>query len=67
MAFNLNGFNFNHSLLDSSGRPIRTEADLLNRATMGLQAMHSVNAHNFPLTLASTDSMETPTIPIMTS
>ncbi len=67
MAFNLNGFNFNHSLLDSSGRPIRTEADLLNRATMGLQVMHSINAHNFPLTLASTESMEIPTIPTMKS
>ncbi len=60
MAFNLNGFNFNHSLLDSSGRTLRTEADLLNRATMGLQVMHSVNAHHFPMTLASVD----PTSPI---
>ncbi|NJR57330.1 MAG: Photosystem Q(B) protein 1, partial [Acaryochloris sp. CRU_2_0] len=71
MAFNLNGFNFNHSLLDSSGRTIRTEADLLNRATMGLQVMHSVNAHNFPLTLALagdvSDVVEVPVIPMRTS
>ncbi|GAB4304084.1 MAG: photosystem II q(b) protein [Oscillatoriaceae cyanobacterium] len=52
MAFNLNGFNFNHSVLDSSGRVIRTDADLLNRANIGIQVMHSPNAHNFPLTLA---------------
>lgn len=52
MAFNLNGFNFNHSILDSSGRIIRTDADLINRATIGLQVMHSPNAHHFPLVLA---------------
>ncbi|WP_017328392.1 photosystem II q(b) protein [Synechococcus sp. PCC 7336] len=55
MAFNLNGFNFNASILDSSGRVIGTEADLLNRATLGLQVMHAPNAHNFPLRLASSE------------
>lgn len=67
VAFNLNGFNFNHSLLDSSGHPLRTEADLLNRATMGLQVMHSVNAHNFPMTLAAVEvapnALPAPNIP----
>lgn len=48
VAFNLNGFNFNHSVLDSKGKIIPTDADLLNRATLGLQVMHSVNAHHFP-------------------
>lgn len=43
MAFNLNGFNFNHSIVDSQGAVIRTEADLLNRANLGLQAMHAPN------------------------
>ncbi|MGQ4647841.1 photosystem II q(b) protein [Lyngbya aestuarii] len=52
MAFNLNGFNFNHSILDSTGRLIRTDADILNRANIGLQVMHSPNAHHFPLVLA---------------
>jgi photosystem II P680 reaction center D1 protein len=52
MAFNLNGFNFNQSILDSQGRVIRTDADILNRANLGIQAMHSPNAHHFPVVLA---------------
>jgi photosystem II P680 reaction center D1 protein len=48
MAFNLNGFNFNQSILDSNGRAIRTDADLLNSANLGIQAMHAPNAHHFP-------------------
>jgi photosystem II P680 reaction center D1 protein len=52
MAFNLNGFNFNHSVLDREGHVIRTDADLLNRANLGLQVMHSPNAHHFPMTLS---------------
>ena len=52
MAFNLNGFNFNQSILDSQGRVIPSNADLLNRANLGIQAMHSPNAHHFPLILA---------------
>lgn len=53
MAFNLNGFNFNQSIHDSEGRWIPTEADLLNRADLGIQAMHAPNAHHFPLLLAA--------------
>jgi photosystem II P680 reaction center D1 protein len=53
MAFNLNGFNFNHSVLDAQGHVIDTWADILNRANLGLQAMHEPNAHNFPEILAS--------------
>ncbi|GAB4377550.1 MAG: photosystem II q(b) protein [Elainellaceae cyanobacterium] len=52
MAFNLNGFNFNHSVLDSQGKVIPTDADILNRATLGLQVMHAPNAHHFPEILA---------------
>ncbi len=52
MAFNLNGFNFNQSILDSQGRVIPSHADVLNRANLGIQAMHSPNAHHFPLILA---------------
>jgi photosystem II P680 reaction center D1 protein len=53
MAFNLNGFNFNQSILDSQGRVINTWADVLNRAGLGMEVMHERNAHNFPLDLAS--------------
>lgn len=55
MAFNLNGFNFNHSILDRVGHVIPSNADLINRADLGIQAMHSPNAHNFPLLLAGFD------------
>jgi photosystem II P680 reaction center D1 protein len=57
IAFNLNGFNFNHSIVDSGDRFIPTDADLINRANIGIQVMHSPNAHNFPLDLAATDSI----------
>ncbi len=53
MAFNLNGFNFNQSVLDSQGHVINTWADVLNRANLGFEVMHERNAHNFPLDLAS--------------
>jgi len=56
MAFNLNGFNFNHSVLDAQGRPINTWADVLNRGGLGIEAMHERNAHNFPLDLAAVPS-----------
>jgi photosystem II P680 reaction center D1 protein len=52
MAFNLNGFNFNQSVLDSQGRVIGTWADVINRANLGMEVMHERNAHNFPLDLA---------------
>jgi photosystem II P680 reaction center D1 protein len=53
MAFNLNGFNFNQSILDAQGRVLPTWADLINRANLGMEVMHERNAHNFPLDLAS--------------
>jgi photosystem II P680 reaction center D1 protein len=53
MAFNLNGFNFNQSIIDSQGRVVNTWADILNRANLGFEVMHERNAHNFPLDLAS--------------
>ena len=53
MAFNLNGFNFNQSIVGSQGRVINTWADVLNRAGLGMEVMHERNAHNFPLDLAS--------------
>ncbi|EKV02295.1 photosystem II DI subunit, Q(B) protein [Leptolyngbya sp. PCC 7375] len=53
MAFNLNGFNFNQSILDSQGRVVSTWADVINRANLGMEVMHERNAHNFPLDLAA--------------
>ena len=58
MAFNLNGFNFNQSVVDSNGRIVPTWADILNRADLGMEVMHERNAHNFPLDLASAESTE---------
>jgi photosystem II P680 reaction center D1 protein len=53
MAFNLNGLNFNQSILDNVGRVITTWADNLNRGNLGMEVMHERNAHNFPLDLAA--------------
>jgi photosystem II P680 reaction center D1 protein len=53
MAFNLNGLNFNQSILDNQGHVIKTWADILNSAGLGLEVMHERNAHNFPLDLAA--------------
>jgi photosystem II P680 reaction center D1 protein len=55
-AFNLNGFNFNQSLLDSKGYVIDTWADVINQANLGIEAMHERNVHNFPLDLASVEA-----------
>ena len=56
MAFNLNGFNFNQSILSSEGRVLNTWADVLNRAGLGMEVSHERNAHNFPLDLAAAES-----------
>ncbi|MBP0012050.1 MAG: photosystem II q(b) protein [Roseofilum sp. SBFL] len=58
-AFNLNGFNFNQSLLDSDGHVLNTWADVINRANLGIEAMHERNVHNFPLDLASVEAIPT--------
>ena len=55
MAFNLNGFNFNQSILDAQGRVLPTWADVINRASLGIEVMHERNAHNFPLDLAASE------------
>ncbi len=52
MAFNLNGLNFNQSIIDSTGHLINSWADIINRADLGMEVMHERNAHNFPLDLA---------------
>ena len=56
MAFNLNGFNFNQSVVDANGKIVPTWGDVLNRANLGMEVMHERNAHNFPLDLASAES-----------
>ena len=55
-SFNLNGLNFNHSILDHQGRVVNTWADVLNRGGLGIEAMHEHNVHNFPLDLATIHS-----------
>ena len=34
---------------------VNTWADILNRASLGMEVMHERNAHNFPLDLAAAD------------
>jgi photosystem II P680 reaction center D1 protein len=57
MDFNLNGFKFNQSIVDSQGRVINTWADIINHANLGMEVMHERNAHNFPLDLAVVESI----------
>merc|ERR1712146_736030 len=52
MAFNLNGLNFNQSIVDSVGHLISSWADIVNRADLGIEVMHERNAHQYPLDLA---------------
>jgi photosystem II P680 reaction center D1 protein len=59
MAFNLNGFNFNQSVVDSQGRVINTWADIIHRANLGMDVMHERNAPNFPLDLAAVEAPST--------
>ena len=56
MSFNLNGFNFNQSIVDSQNRVIATWADILNRANLGFEVVHERNSHHFPLDLAAIES-----------
>jgi len=53
MSYNLNGFNFVQSITDSQNRVIKTWADVLNGANLGIEVQHERNAHNFPLDLAA--------------
>lgn len=55
-SFNLNGFNFVHSIEDTQMRTIPTWADVLNKAGLGIETMHERNLHNFPLDLASVEA-----------
>ena len=52
MTFNLNGFNFNQSIVDSQGWVINTWVDIINRVNLSMKViMHKHNAHNFSLDL----------------
>ncbi len=57
-SFNVNGFNFVHSIQDNQGRPIPSWADVLNRAGLGIETIHERNLHQFPLDLAKSSSYE---------
>ena len=46
MAFNLNGLNFNQSIIDSSGHLINSWADIMNRADLGMEVMHVLLERN---------------------
>ena len=59
MAFNLNGLNFNESLVDSEGHLINTWADILNRADLGMEVMHERNEFIFPTRLCLGQRNET--------
>ena len=39
-GFNLNGLNYNHSILDNQSRVIPTWADVVTRANLGIEVMH---------------------------
>ena len=52
MAFNLNGLNFNQSIIDSSNHLINSWADIMNRADLGMEVTHERNTHAYPLDLA---------------
>jgi photosystem II P680 reaction center D1 protein len=52
MAFNLNGLNFNQSILHRTGLIINSWSDIVNRADLGLEVMHERNAHQYPLDIA---------------
>ncbi|KAJ8425428.1 hypothetical protein Cgig2_032228 [Carnegiea gigantea] len=59
MAFNLNNFNFNQSVVDSQGRVINIWVDIINYANLSMEVMHERNAHNFPLDLAAIEAPST--------
>ncbi|WMV29611.1 hypothetical protein MTR67_022996 [Solanum verrucosum] len=59
MACNLNGFNFNQSVVDSQVHVINTWADIINHANIGMEVMHERDAYTFPLDLAAIEASST--------
>jgi photosystem II P680 reaction center D1 protein len=47
MAFNLNGLNFNQSILDSEGHLINSWADIINRADLGTEVKQQGRSEDF--------------------
>ena len=43
MAFNLDGFNFNQSVVDSQDHVTITWSDIVNRANLGMEVMHETS------------------------
>ena len=67
MAFNLNGLNFNPSIVDSQGCILNTWADILNRTNLEMEVIYERKAHNFSLDLAATESgFSVPLGPLLT-
>jgi photosystem II P680 reaction center D1 protein len=59
MAFNLNGFNFNQSVVDSQGRVINTWSDIIKRANLGIEVKNERNSNKFTLDLADFEAPST--------
>jgi photosystem II P680 reaction center D1 protein len=59
MAFNLHGFYFIQSVVDSHGRVLNTWAEIINRANVGMEGMHERNAHYFRLEVAAVEAPST--------
>ncbi|KAJ8749231.1 hypothetical protein K2173_018708 [Erythroxylum novogranatense] len=57
--FNLYGFDFNQFVVDSQGHVINTEANIINRANLGMEVMHERNAHNSPIGLTTVEAPST--------
>ena len=56
MDFNLNGLNFNQSIVDSQSPILNTWAAILNRTNLGMEVMHERNFHKLFLSLATTEN-----------
>ena len=65
MTFNLNGFKFNQSVIDSQGRGIQAEVDILNRSNLQMEVMPERHTHKFPLDLASKRSLSVASIALL--
>lgn len=52
MPFNLNGFNYNQSVVENQDLVMNTGADIINHANLGMEVIHEHNVDNFPLDLA---------------
>ena len=65
MTFNLNRVKWNQSVIDSKGRVINTEVDILNRSNLQREVMPERNTLKFPLDLASKRSLSVASIALL--